>query len=440
MINQVEYYRHPAVRKRIRRFVSPASYIVGYGESEIWRGNTKGHYTAPVSGLDRMLDHGLDILTCLDRRDGTIGLLDIEYYNPRYPGEAHLNPARVFHLLEPMYARIMNLFRRFGIPVMADITGQGYHFWCRFPFGSDHRGLEELGRLESTLASAYRRRRVPLSRALGFSGMGRLMLFLASEILREVSAARTSGEKILPVYFSDIHPPYGRDAVSLDLTTYADPIYMRDVRVPFSTYQKHKVLVDKVGQRNARRIPIEILVPRAVPGRPDLTLDRALKLRRHFHAAAELAESVDPWPPDASDGLLRAIDAYRSSRIGAFFHYFDQGAARPARVYSRKLPPCIRHALNPWELLEPTQAQAAVRVLDKMGFHPKEIAELFYRKYRRTPFGHYNPQRRAYFWVESYAALIHAGVDMKRDINCRDHQARNRCVRPDCGWSLAKYR
>ena len=134
------------------------------------------------------------------------------------------------------------------------------------------------------------------------------------------------------------------------------------------------------------------------------------------------------------------IESYRSSKIGAFFYYFDEGPRRLPRLSYKSIPPCIRHALNPWQLLEPTQAQATVRVLDKMGFHPKEIAELFYRKYRRTPFGHYNPQRRAYFWAESYAALVHAGLDKKTDLNCRDHQRRDRCVKPNCGWNLSKYK
>ena len=80
MLNQVEYYRHPAVRKRIVKFVRNASYIVGYGESELWRGNPKGFYLSKLSGLRRMLDRGLDILICVQQKDSTLGLLDIEYY------------------------------------------------------------------------------------------------------------------------------------------------------------------------------------------------------------------------------------------------------------------------------------------------------------------------------------------------------------------------
>ncbi len=441
MLNQVEYYRNPAVRRLIGEFVETASYLVGYGESELWRGNAKGFYATGVSGLSRMLDRGLDVLTCLQQSDATPGLLDIEYYNPRYPGEAHLNPDRVFRLLEPFYEIILGVYRRYRLPVLSVVTGQGYHFWTRFPFGPRHREMEDLGRLEPSLAAAYARRRIPRQTALGFSGMGRLQLFLAGEIIRDISEGRRAGKKILPVYFSDIHPPLGREAISIDLTSYADPIYMRDVRVPFSSYQKHRVQVDKVGARNAHRIPVEILIPRHRPGSLDLDLRECLRLRRHFRAAASLAERVPHGhPPDGTNGWMRVISAYRESRIGAFFYHFDQGARMLPKLSYRHLPPCIRHALNPSELLEPTQVQAAVRVLDQMGYHPKQIAEFIYRKYRRVPFGHYNAQRRAYFWVESYAALIHAGLDRKWDLTCRDHQRRDRCVKPNCGWNLALYR
>lgn len=440
MLNQVEYYRHPSVRKNIEDFVARSEYIVGYGESEMWRGNSKGFYTARLNGLARMFKNGLDILICVQQKDATLGLLDIEYYNPRYPGEAHLNPGRVFRLLEPVYRCIRRVYRRYRIPFIADITGQGYHFWTKVPFGDRHREIEEIGHIESRVAAAYRRKNVPDHTALGFSGMGRLHLFFAGEILREVGRARRAGERILPVYFSDIHPPMGREAISLDLTTYADPVYMRDARVPFSCYQKHKVLVDKIGAENSRRIPVEIIIPRAAGSREELDLPTSLKLRRHFRGAAELADRTRAVIPDSTDGWLQVLQAYKQSKFGSFFHYFDGGPERPPSFSYRKLPPCIRRALDPWQLLEPTQGQAVVRVMDRMGFHPKEIAEMFYRKYRRTPFGHYHPQRRAYFWVESYAAFIHAGLDTKMDLNCRDHLRRGRCVKPNCGWKLESYR
>lgn len=441
MLNQVEYYRSLAVRKRIGRFVSHTPYIVGYGESELWRGNDKGFYTARLSGLRRMLDRGLDVLTCLQQDNATLGLLDIEYYNPRYPGEAHLNPVRVFRLLEPVYERIMSVYRRFGISPLGVITGQGYHFWTKVPFGPGHRVLEELGKIEPSLAASYARRKISFAAGYGFSGMGRLQLFLAGEIMKELNEARRSGEKILPAYFSDINPPHGREAVSIDLTTYADPIYMRDARVPFSSYQKHKILSDKVGKKNAERIPVEIIVPRIFPSGEDQGLEESLITRRHFRKAADLAaRSPSDLLPDSTEGWTRAAEAYRRSPFSSFFYYFDEGPRRLPKFSYKSLPPCIRHALNPWELLEPTQAQSVVRVMDKMGFHPKEIAELFYRQYRRTPFGHYNPQRRAYFWVQSYAALIHAGLDTKKDLTCRDHFNRNRCVKPRCGRDLSSYR
>lgn len=440
MLNQVEYYRDPEVRRAIWDFVRDAEYIVGYGESELWRGNEKGFYTAKTERIDRMFDHGLDILTCMQHRHETISLFDIEYYYPKYPGEAYINPERVYRLLEPIYQCVMKVYQRFRIPVMSVVSGQGYHFWTRVPFGRRHDRIVELGAIESTVAPVYRRKKVSERAGRGFSGIGRLHLFLAGEVIKEVAALRAAGQRPLPVYFSDINPPHGRDAVSFDLTTYGDPVHMRDARVPFSCYQKHKVLSDKVGRENAESIPVGILIPRSAPGSPSISLERCLELRRHFRDAAELASRTNTVLPDASIGWMRVIREYKKSPFGTFFHYFDNGPATPRRFRYKDLPPCIKHALTPDELLEPTQAQAAVRVMDRMGFHPREIAEIFHRIYRRIPFGSYNPQRRAYFWVESFAALIHAGLDRKLDLTCLKHQQRDRCVKPDCGWDLSNFK
>jgi hypothetical protein len=440
MLNQVEYYRHPAVRRRIRDFVRDASYIVGYGESELWRGNERGFYCAPPHGLDVMLDRGLDVLTCMQQRGCSMTLFDMEYYYPKYPGEAHINPARVYRLLEPVYRAVLRVLHRYHMPVMAVVTGQGYHFWTRMPFGPKHRAIEAIARVEPEVEAMYRHKRVPMTAGRGFAGFRRLQLFLVAEVLKEIGRMRRAGKKIIPVNFSDIQQPHGNEAVSIDITTYGDPIHMRDARVPFSCYQKHKVVADKVGRDNAAKIPVGVLIPRLVPNGKPLTLKRCLHLRRHFRDASRLAEVTDTRLPDASDAWMRVLADYRNSKIGAFYHFFDAGPLKPPAFKYSHFPPCIRHALRPDQLLEPTQAMSVVRVLERIGFHPKQIAEMFTRIYRKTPFGRYSPQSRAWFWVQSYCALIHAGVDQKRDLTCQKHQERGKCVQPNCGWSLANYK
>ncbi|MBL4888633.1 MAG: hypothetical protein JKX97_01270 [Candidatus Lindowbacteria bacterium] len=440
MLNQVEYYAHPAVRRHVESFCKKAEYVVGYGESEVWRGNKKGFYTAPVKGLDRMFEYGLDILTCMYQHGQTLTLFDVEYYNPQYPGEAHLNPDRVYKLMEPVYRAIMTVYRRYDLPVMSVVSGQGYHFWTRIPHGRVHSAIEKIGIIEPSVARTYKRKKISQKAGLAFSGTGRLQMFLCGEILKEIGKQRKSGKKILPVYFSDINPPHSREAISFDLTTYADPIHMRDARVPFSCYQKHKVMVDKVGQENADKIPVRVLLPRKVPGHRELSLERCLQMRNHFRDASELAEKVGTKMPDASQAWDKILTAFHRSKFGAFYYHFDSGPRSPAKINKRQLPPCVRKALNPEQLLEPTQVQTVVRVLDSMGHHPRAIAELIYKAYRRTDFGKYDAQRRAYFWAEGYAALIHTGIDLKRDLTCLKHQQKDRCPKPMCGWDLKNYR
>jgi hypothetical protein len=54
----------------------------------------------------------------------------------------------------------------------------------------------------------------------------------------------------------------GREALCLDLSMYGGPIYLRDVRCPFSSYQKHRVEKDKVEDEVSRRIPVMVALPR----------------------------------------------------------------------------------------------------------------------------------------------------------------------------------
>src|SRR5450759_1888370 len=62
--------------------------------------------------------------------------LDIDYLNIDAPGEAYHHPADVFFKLEPVYRATQHVLGRFGMPLFALMTGQGYHFTGRVPLDS----------------------------------------------------------------------------------------------------------------------------------------------------------------------------------------------------------------------------------------------------------------------------------------------------------------
>lgn len=469
MIHQVEFYRHGAVRARLLEYAGSedgrpesmtAEYLVGFGEALLREGGTPFRSVEPDK-FDWLLAKGLDVFRSNWDKVSTLGVLDFEYFNPDYPGEAYLRPDRVFALLEPVRVAAEEVFARYGIPTLTILTGQGYHFAFRVARETEaDAGLVEIGRVDAPAAGKYRHPRPPRKRpvsllhARAFDGMGRLMEFLTHEVLRQ-ARPRTA----LPVVTTDVRVgpgEVGREAASVDLSMYGDPLYMRDVRMPFSTHQKHKVARDKVGAHVAETIPVQVALPIRPSARGEvLPLAERLRLRRHFRHAAEWAEAVgDCGIPEAGEGVLRALAAYRTSALAAFHRRFDEARHDPhqewPRTYDRldltRLPPCIAAVLerpNP-RLLQPTHIQAVTRTLLAEGWHPRHIAGLLRSKYERNhgwseDWSKYDAAMRADFYVRLFAGQIAVGLDRGLDHNCVSHAEKGCCVKPFCGFDLSKH-
>ena len=478
--NNVEYYRDPIIMERILEFyvgwrrgkpVGGSRYCIGFGESELWKGNEKAYWSSSTREqiFEMTREKGLDVFASLWRDDGTVLALDIEYFNLTYPGEAHAHPERTFAKIEPVYRVIREIFAGFGVGMLITMTGQGYHFTALWPFEKEHQLLEEIGALEdnTTKKQHYRKFRVggetPQFIGKAFSGACRLMQFLSHRVIIECDRRRAAGEKIVPVVYSDIPiGPVGKgiygdgqEAVSLDLTLYSDPVYSRSIRIPFSTYQKHKVMRWKVGEVLARKTPISTCVPRWWPGAERETPWRELlSIRRrddgsHFDLTAEYAKNVSTRIPRDVRGWKEVLRAYRASELFRFHQRFDErfytsrkGPAFDFDAVIREIPPCFSRALrNPNDsLLKPVFLQGIVRILEKKNWHPKDIGYLIYLKYRSMKrWGYLSSEKLAYFWTELYYGAIRAGADTKEDLNCISQQERNLCWVKNCGFNLRDY-
>jgi hypothetical protein len=240
---------------------------VGYGESLLKQGKRE-FMSANSSDFHWILDNGLDIFRSIWDKRNSVCVLDIEYFNIDYPGEVYFNPERTFNKLEPLYKTIKKIYNEYDIPYLCIMTGQGYHFSSAISnFSKSLKLLEEIGNVCPTLAGKYAnphgkmKRKVSYLHGKSFDGTGRLMEYLTHKIIKE-----TNEISEIPVVFSDIpvgqKKEIGREAISIDLTAFADPLYMRDVRCPFSTHQKHKVQKHKVGDYIASHIPVQISLPR----------------------------------------------------------------------------------------------------------------------------------------------------------------------------------
>ncbi len=465
MLTAAEFYRDPEVRERIAEYcggtarepeLCTAEYLVGYGEALQGIPAPEPYVSTPPRGFNRILEQGLDVFRSLWDKAHVLGVLDIEYFNLDYPGEVYFDQVRTFEKLEPVYLSILEIFRGYGIEPLTIMTGQGYHFSFQVKSGSRAAlMLEDVGSLTGSLEEKYRgrlsKRHRPVSFRYGraFEGMGRVMEFLTHRIIREAS-----GRTELPLVITDLaigSRKHGREGVSLDLSCFGDPVYMRDCRCAFSTHQKHKVQRWKVGDAIADGTPIQIAVPRK-----RLSLAETISLRRHFRDAAEYAREVHCLIPDFTVNFKKVIADYLNSDLHRFHRWFDSEKPHPRRewgeTYGRMnyedVPPCVRLPLeNPNDsLLKPTSLQTLTRCLLALGWHPGHIAGLVTSRWVDGPgwpedqWKHFDAGSRASFYVRTFAGLLAVGLDDLRDHNCVSHQEKGYCVEPFCGYNLADYR
>jgi len=241
----------------------------------------------------------------------------------------------------------------------------------------------------------------------------------------------------------------GREAISIDLSMYGDPIHVRGIRCPFSTYHKHK-MSDKFGESVAQSVGILIALPRT----DDVSLGELLETRDNFQKCARYASKVKCNIPDQTAGWGKAINSYRHSQLAKFHKDFDSTKEDPKEEWqhtydmldTNSIPPCVRHCLlvpND-NLLRPVNLQTLVRVLLKMGWHPKHIAGLIRSKFERD-YGwgdyweKYDPATRAKFYVRMYAGAVACNLDKEEDLNCVSHQEKGYCWQPWCGFNLLTF-
>jgi len=466
MSGQVDFYKDANVRQRIAEYCGgvegdfltlSAEYLVGYGESLREESlSQEGFLSASENGFFWILEKGLDIFRSILDRKSILSVLDVEYFNLDYPGEPYLHPEETFEKLEPVYNAVLTVFYRFNIIPLVIMTGRGYHFTSRVALGTEaERKLEEIGRIEDTLAGKYatssgsRHRSVSYSHGRVFDGMGRLTEYLTHLVMKEAR-----GKTSIPVVCTEVAVEpggKGREAISIDPSMYGDPIYLRDIRCPFSSYQKHKVERHKVGNEVSEGTPVMVALPRR-----DLDyLSGLLKIRHNFHLSIEYAAEGNTGIPDQSKGFENLIRSYKKSRLYRFHKYFDSEEHNAYwnwektydRVDLQALPPCVSHALSvPNDhLLKPTNLQALTRVLSGMGWHPKHIAGLVRSKFERDyGWGNlwlkYDAATRADFYVRIFAGLLGDDSLEGDELNCLSHRKKGYCWTLNCSFDLEKYR
>ncbi|MBU3956060.1 hypothetical protein KJ633_06315 [bacterium] len=465
-MNFDQYYKDPVIRKRIAEYCGgnadnpdsfSAQYLVGYG-LELLREKNIEFMSAPKKSFDELLEKSLDIYRSVWDIESTLGVLDIEYFNIDSPGEIYKNPEEIFSLMEPAYIKIREVFARFGINPLTIMTGQGYHFSFRISrFSASDKKLEQIGFVPGNLKSRYksvqgrRKRPVSIRHGKAFDGMGKALEYAVFMIIKELAAENFA----IPCVITDVSVGKSsrgkREALSFDLSMYGDPIFMRDIRCPFSTHQKHKLQWYKVGKDIAENIAPRLALPRN-----DTSLKKILETRTSPEKTIEYAKTVSCKIPDFSKEFINLLKSYEASKLRGIHRDFDETFINPEKEWPQTydmfdhsaLPECTRLALllpND-NLMRPTNLQNLVRILMFKGWHPKHIAGLVTSKYARKQYNwtenweKYEPASRANFYVRIFSDLILTGIDGEIDLNCVSAKEMDFCLREWCGWDLSVFK
>lgn len=450
------YYRDENVRTRIREFLGggslqkPTCHYLTAGDQE--EPYLDRRWTE--STLDSLLDHGFEINRSLWDETSLLADFDVEYVNFDYPGEAFVNPKRVFALQQPVAETIERTLQEYGVAPLHLLSGRGHHFVWRIRRDSDEfKRLVELGRGPKSLWKAERSPHRPEGKqvseelARAFAGLGLIMEFLAYRI--KGLAAPVSR---IPVELTalEVGPsPHGREMISLDISEYGDPLYMRMTRVPFSVYLKPWQQSWTVDSQLLSKLPPLFVVPAQ-----GMTWREGVEMMRDVAATTKLAASSCTKIPDASESMAKLIADYTCSNVAGFHDWFYSQEQHEPEHWSETydcfaleiLPVCARMILErPNDLLlQPARIRQLVRVMLALGWHPRHIAGLIHSKYARpfgwTQFNGCDRATRADFYTRIFAGLFVTGRDDLVDFNCVSAQEQRVCPFSNCGFNLLEFK
>lgn len=429
----------------------PTAVFVTCGDS----GSPRFHDPLPVRLLDSLFEAGREPARSLWDRESLLADLDIEYVNFDDPAVAYLNPQRTFELQEPVERAVATLLGGYGIKPLHFLSGRGHHYVWRIGRGTlAFRLLAAYGRVPGSLQTRYSKPHSPSGDSLpqdmgaAYSGLGRVLEFLAHEIRRSASAAMA-----IPIRFGEIPVapgPFGREIISLDITEYGDPLTVRVLRVPFGPNLKPNHLQHRAPDPRLA----SIMRLHAVP-LDGIGWREAIDIRESLPALEELAAQQACTIPEHSGGMKKLIDAYAGSSLRQvherFYSIEPHAPSDWPLTYDRlrleTLPPCARRPLEQPNdlLLQLSPFQRLCRVLVGDGWHPRHVAGLIRSRYERD-YGwgdvwlHHDAAMRADFYARMFAGEIETGLDSLSDFNCPLAQASGTCPAPRCGFDLDSWR
>lgn len=394
----------------------------------------------PVSDLPALLSEGHDVARSLWDTRHLVFLIDLDHQNVDAQGESFLHPDDAFVAVEPTFRAVRAVLDRWGLEARAVMTGRGYHFTGVIPL--EHGVVDALARLTPATPSwwpSHDRRRpdwaMPMTerQARAHAGLGMLVEYAAGLIHDRAAPASP-----VPVTLNGtvVGPGVrGREAVSIDVSHFGDPLDVRQFRVCFGAYQWHRRRPDIFGQ--AADLPALVAMPRSAR-----SLLSTLREGRDVKTARRRARLADGHLPDVSEGVARLLSEYLDSPLRDVHRRFYEDTAREGPPLDAA-PPCVTRSLA-WPndlLLKPEHIQHLVRWGLAAGATARQMAEVVVAAYESDHdwgdrWTRLDARTRGEFDVRVFAGLIETGRDELVDFNCVSAQEKDVCPRVGCPHDL----
>jgi len=442
------YYQSQTVRDRILEFLGSAVYVAGNdGTSELAD-------LAPPSHLSEYLESGLEVDRSMWDRDSLIVHLDLEYHNFDKPAAAWLDPERGFRLQQSVLDAALQVLGKSGIVPLTLVSGRGFHLvWAvRRDSNAFHR-LAELGHVPQSLQARYSQPCSPDGLSVGldlgraFAGLGLVMEFVWHRVFEAAEPGTSISIQSAAI---EVGPGnQGREIIAFDLSEYGDPLHVRHIRIPFSTYLKPRQFEWLLGEGEVQRLLPIFEIPLS-----GMTPLQAVMAARDPNRVVALSRKASVTIPNAAEPMNTVLNEYQASELRSFhkqfYHQLAEQSPGPADLGSIRIPEvlgCVQWLIenpNDW-LLKPAALQHVVRVLMALRWSPPSISQIIWAAYLKECDWHdiwarLDPCNRAIFYTRLFAGMIVTGADHLIDFNCVSHQGKGYCMIPDCRSNLVTYR
>lgn len=391
-----EFYPDPVFLERMREYTEESVYLVGYGKY-LERNHYQSFKSVRPPLLGWIIEKNLDGFTSVWQRDCYLIVLDVEYFNPFDYSEVFCEEEKVFGEMEDFCAAVEEVLDSYGIKYLKLMTGQGYHYASKIDEKSDAFDLmAEHG--VCTRTTRDKNPDVPRAHNLVHDSAGKLQEFLY--------------EKVFSIYEGEMRPKdicIDGSMMVLDLDLWADPLFMRDVRIAFSSHQKHimKKYIDRMGSDwCANNVPIGYSI--SCNG---VDLPRRLEIRRNRDEVIGLAGEREVNIPRSNSGWMGMFREYLDSPLGKYHERFDSHDLRDfVAVGQEYVPESCRHVLDDSTKARWTEIKKICDRAFVENKHPMEVVRLFYDLFTAHPqwkihWVEYDPEMRAKYWVRVFYAM-----------------------------------